>query len=282
MSPPDVTLEHGNEHPEEVYVRKQFHLLQYRLQQLPLDSRARLQGRFTQELIDQTVTIDTPRGPLSFVTLGKGAAGRALSLLRKQPATITWIDSFRPNGVLWDIGANVGAYSLYAALRADTRVVAFEPAAVNYFILCANCEANRLEERVECLLVGIGSERTVARLEVSQFVAAQSFSFRGKRHKPWTGRQAALIMSIDQLVEEYGLVVPNYIKIDVPGLTESIVAGATRTLQRPEIHELHIEMAEGSAAGQRIAQLLARNGFAIVGRHSHGGSTDLTFVRQGA
>ena len=216
------------------------------------------------------------------MTIGKGAAGRALSLLERQPATISWIDSFQPNSVFWDIGANVGVYTLYAALRGDIKVVAFEPAAVNYFILCANCEANRLEDRVECLLVGLGSERAVARLEVSQFAAAQSFSFRGKRHKPWAGRQAALVLSIDQLIAEYGLVRPTYIKIDVPGVTEEIVSGAARTLRQHDLRELHIEMIEESAAGQRIANALAGTGFVIASPHTHGGSTDVTFGRRGA
>jgi hypothetical protein len=36
---------------------------------------------------------------------------------RLQGELIEWIDGFRPNGVFWDIGANVGLCALYAALR---------------------------------------------------------------------------------------------------------------------------------------------------------------------
>jgi len=36
---------------------------------------------------------------------------------RLQGELIEWIDGFRPNGVFWDIAANVGLYTLYAALR---------------------------------------------------------------------------------------------------------------------------------------------------------------------
>lgn len=281
MTPRLVSLDNEHEDPEEVYVRRQFTLFMYRLQQLPSETRARLQGRFTQDLLEQTVTIDTPLGPLSFVTLGKNGAGRALSLLTKQPATIEWINSFRQASVFWDVGANIGVYTLYAALRDDVKVVAFEPAAVNYYMLSANCEVNKLENRVECLLLGIGSERGVAQLEVSQFDYGRSFSFLGKRKRPQPSRQAALVLSIDQLIEEYGLACPNYIKIDVPGLTESIIAGATRTLSRDDLRELHIEMSEHSDKGQRIVAVLEQNGLVVAGRHTHG-STDMTFVRRGA
>jgi len=154
--------------PEEDYVKKQFGLLMYRLQKLPPRSRAKLQSDFTQKMIDSTLSVGTPKGTLSFVLLGKTSAGRAMTVLTKQPATIAWIDSFEPGSIFWDIGASVGVFSVYAALATDTRVVAFEPAAVNYYLLSANCEANKLQDRVDCLLVGVGRQRSIAKLEVSQ------------------------------------------------------------------------------------------------------------------
>ena len=273
-------LEKAPEDPEEEYAKKEFGLLMYRLQKLPLRSRARLQSDFTQKMVDTTLAVDTPKGQLSFVLLGKSSAGRAVSLLTRQPATIAWIDSFKPGGVFWDVGASVGVYSLYAALGTDTKVVAFEPAAVNYFLLAANCEANRLYDRIDCLLVGLGREQAVARLEVSQFRPARSFSFRGKSGEPHEGRQAAVVLSIDRLVEEYGLACPNYIKIDAPGASEAIVAGAARTLQRPELRELHLEVRESSKGGQRIVEMLKAGGFVPTSTAEHGGSADVTFVRK--
>ena len=273
-------LEKAPEDPEEEYAKKEFGLLMYRLQKLPLRSRARLQSDFTQKMVDTTLAVDTPKGQLSFVLLGKSSAGRAVSLLTRQPATIAWIDSFMPGSVFWDVGASVGVYSLYAALGTDTKVVAFEPAAVNYFLLAANCEANRLYDRIDCLLVGLGREQAVARLEVSQFRPARSFSFRGKSGEPHEGRQAAVVLSIDRLVEEYGLACPNYIKIDAPGASEAIVAGAARTLQRPELRELHLEVRESSKGGQRIVEMLKAGGFVPTSTAEHGGSADVTFVRK--
>lgn len=269
---------HTPAHPEEQRAKKTFGLLCHHLGKLPERSRVRLQSRFAQELVEQTYTVDTPAGSLSFVLLGRMAAGRAMSVLTKQPATIQWIDSFDPNSVFWDVGANVGVYALYAALRNDTRVVALEPAAVNYFLLAANCEANRLDARVDCLVVGLGNTEEIARLEVSQFAPAKSFSFRGRR-QPFPGRQAALIISMDRLIDDYQLACPNYIKIDTPGMTEAIIAGGVRTLQRQEVRELHIEVREHSKSGARIVAMLRRSGFVVGSRDEHGGSSDLTFAR---
>ncbi len=251
-----------------------------RLRHLPASARARLQSRFSQALLDETFEIATPRGPLAFVLLGRNSAIRAGAVLTKQPGTIEWIDAFEPGSVFWDVGANVGVYALYAGLRGDTRVVAFEPAAVNYFLLAANCETNRLDGRVDCLLVGLGTGKAVGRLAVSQFAPADSFTFRAKADEPIRARQAALVLSMDQLVEEFGVEPPNYIKIDVPGLTEDIIAGGARTLRRPEVRQLHIEMRERSGSGQRLVAALADLGFTVGARPAHGGgTTDLTFVR---
>jgi hypothetical protein len=40
---------------------------------------------------------------------------RAEQLLTKEPETIAWLDGLGPDDVLWDVGANVGMFSLYAA-----------------------------------------------------------------------------------------------------------------------------------------------------------------------
>ena len=125
----------------------------------------------------------------------RGARGRSSPSSRtRSPGSTASV----PGSVFWDVGANVGVYTLYAARRGDTRVVAFEPAAVNYFVLSANCEINAFDDRVTCLLMGLGQGKCIAQLDVSQFEPGLSFSFKGKRGHPSSGRQAALIMSMDQ------------------------------------------------------------------------------------
>jgi FkbM family methyltransferase len=247
---------------------------------LPIEPRAKVQGGLAVALVGEPVRIETPKGTLSFAVFGQTSAQRAKGLLTKQPATIAWIDTFPPDSLFWDIGANVGAYTLYAALTPSVRVVAFEPAAVNYFLLTANCELNALGERVDCLQLGVGGGKSVGHLETSQFEPGSSFSFSAKGRRPPSSRQAALILSVDELMEEFAMPCPNYIKIDVPGLTEAIVEGGERTFQRPELRGLHIETSEDSSPGRRIVARLARHGFEVTGRHVRG-ATDLTFTKQG-
>lgn len=275
-----ISTDFDRTEPESWYAKNEFRLLLHRLRTMPREESARLQGLFAEALLRHAFEIETPRGPLSFVVLGRMSVGRAAALFTKQPGTIEWIDGFRPDSVFWDIGANIGVYTLYAALRRDVRVVAFEPAAVNYFMLSANCEINNLVDRVDCVLAGLSDKRALGRLRVSQFTPARSFSFRGRQDAEEESLQSALLVTIDQLIADYGVLCPNYIKIDVPGLTESIIAGGMQTLARPDVREIHVEMKEETATGQHIIEMLGQCGLELATRHTHRGTTDVTFSRK--
>jgi hypothetical protein len=65
-------------------------------------------------------------------------------------------------------------------------------------------------------------------------------------------------------------------------MSESIITGGSRMLQRPELRQVHVELREDSRGGPRIIELLERSGLTIASRHEHGGgSADLTFARKG-
>ena len=65
----------------------------------------------------------------------------------KEPETLTWIDSLSENDTLWDIGANIGLYSCYAASK-NIRVFAFEPSYLNIHTLVSNVFLNNLSELI--------------------------------------------------------------------------------------------------------------------------------------
>jgi hypothetical protein len=111
-------------------------------------------------------------------------------------------------------------------------------------------------------------------------VPADSFSFAGKPRHQDGSRQAAFMVSMDQLVEQYGLPCPTYVKIDVPALTAKVIAGGARTLRRPEVRELHVEVNADSRTGRAIVAMLHDVGFVPATQHTHGKTSDVTFVRR--
>lgn len=65
---------------------------------------------------------------------------RAKTYSIKEPDTLDWIDSFEPDSCYFDIGANIGQYSLYPAKKYGDKiqVYAFEPQSNNYYVLNKN------------------------------------------------------------------------------------------------------------------------------------------------
>ena len=77
---------------------------------------------------------------------------RINSLFKKEPETIEWIDSFDQSKkiIFWDIGANIGIYSVYAATKFnDIEVVSFEPSTSNLRILSRNISINDLDSKIK-------------------------------------------------------------------------------------------------------------------------------------
>src|SRR6266511_6314539 len=98
-----------------------------------------MRGRVVDAALSEPVTVDTPHGPIHFLNQSRKSCARAESILTKEPDSLKWIDSIEPGSAFWDIGANIGVLTLYAATRRDLDGWAFEPAAVNYYNLTANC-----------------------------------------------------------------------------------------------------------------------------------------------
>ena len=73
---------------------------------------------------------------------------RVESFSTKEPETLEWLDTLPEGGTLWDIGANVGLYSIYAAKKKNCRVVAFEPSIFNLELLARNLFMNNLQDQV--------------------------------------------------------------------------------------------------------------------------------------
>lgn len=116
----------------------------------------------------------------------------------------------------------------------------------------------------------------------------RSFTFKPRPKKDLPAWQYVQVWTIDEFIRRYNVPCPNYIKIDVPGLTNEILEGAAHTLSRPEVRQLQIETTETRDSGKRIVALLRGHGFAISHRnvrHRKRGRTvstvvsDLVFAR---
>jgi hypothetical protein len=53
---------------------------------------------------------------LKFTTPNILTKWRVRTFASKEPETLNWIDQFKDESIFWDVGANIGLYSIYSAL----------------------------------------------------------------------------------------------------------------------------------------------------------------------
>jgi FkbM family methyltransferase len=217
---------------------------------------------------------------------------RAETYSTKEPDTLAWIDAFfRPGEVVYDIGANIGQYSLYAAkrLKGQCQVFAFEPEALNYAKLNRNIVLNGLSGTVlpYCLAV---TERTgLDRFFSKTFAPGAALH---ALHRPVTqgeeafapqNQQGMMGVSLDDLTGHFGLAFPNHVKIDVDGIEDLIVRGAGRTLDGPALRTVLVEVYMYKAVAAEIRDTLLRHGFKLHNEAAvtwkPGTAQNLIFVR---
>lgn len=208
----------------------------------------------TEELPDEVARLQHAGAMLRFAVPTPLVRARVQSLLTREPATAPWLRSMAADEVFLDVGANVGLYSIYAALVAGVRVYAFEPESQNYAELNKNIFLNGLHERVSAYCVALSDRFEVSSLHLCTFaVGFGHHDFggdswpadlpRGPVVYPKAGRmqQGAVGMTLDELVESGALPVPNHIKVDVDGFEWKVLAGASQTLSRPELRSVLVE-----------------------------------------
>lgn len=156
----------------------------------------------------------------------------------KERDTIDWINSFDKDDIFWDVGANVGVYSLYAAKRIGCHVFAFEPVFHNFFSLNKNIILNGLSDRITAFCFSVHSDFKVANIRINNLDSGSAFSTFDNNNGNYI--QGSVGISIDTLVKY--LLFPNHIKIDVDGNEFLILDGMKKTMRDKRLKSIAVEI----------------------------------------
>jgi FkbM family methyltransferase len=151
---------------------------------------------------------------------------RFLTFRTKEPDTLTWIKKMKKNSVFWDIGANVGLYSIFAAKTASAKVYAFEPSFLNLELLYKNININLLKDRITIIPVALSNKCEEGYFQLGSLDYGGALStFANKYNKDKKNNNSYKTISITSLKIKkiFSLKNPHYIKIDVDGLEYEIL-----------------------------------------------------------
>jgi FkbM family methyltransferase len=171
---------------------------------------------------------------------------RHKTFFSKEPETLNWIDGFKPNSVFFDIGANVGLYSIYATLTRESDVYAFEPSFFNLEFLARNIAINALSDKINVLPIALNDKNGLNdfNLTSTEWGGALStfeknFDDSGNEMQP-EFIYKTIGFSLDSIVKILNISQPVYIKIDVDGLEHIILSGAKEVLK--DVKEILVEI----------------------------------------
>jgi FkbM family methyltransferase len=217
---------------------------------------------------------------------------RARTYTTKEPDTLAWIDAFfREGDVIYDIGANIGQYSLYAAkrLHGNCTVLAFEPEALNYAKLNRNIVLNGLTGIIMPYCLAVTEKMALDAFYVQSFAPGAALHSWGRPvtqgERPFSpqNQQGMVGLSLDDLTGRFGLPFPNHIKIDVDGTEADIVRGAAGTLSDRRLKTALVEVYMFKNVADEIEEAFASRGFGLTNAeqvdHTPGTVRNLTFTR---
>jgi FkbM family methyltransferase len=218
-------------------------------------------------LLSECVSAPNSQKPIfEVVDFGYLCRYRARTLFDKEPETIAWLDTFDANDIFFDIGANIGIYSLYAAAKGAKQTVAFEPNALNYSLLNLNILSNNFQSRVIAFPVAFHDRKIFSSLNISDFTwggALSSFDrLKDQRfddYKP-IFRQGTFGLTLDEFVEMTSFF-PSHIKIDVDGNERCILEGGVKTLANTKVKSILVELLPTHPEYERSISLIQSFGF---------------------
>ena len=212
---------------------------------------------------------------INFFIPNQITAWRVNTFFSKEPETIEWINKFEKKDkiIFWDIGANIGLYSIYNSLKnKNSTTIAFEPSSSNLRILTRNISINNLEKNIKVFPIPLSNkENSFQLMKEGQFIEGgalnvfgEKFDFEGKNFEH-TMKYNLFGTTINFLLENKILDMPDYIKIDVDGIEHLILEGGNRVLNNNKIKSLSIEVNEKfQEQHHRVMDEMSKFGFKLL------------------
>ena len=191
----------------------------------------------------------------------------------KEPETIKFINNLTDGSVFFDIGANIGIYSVYAAIKKpNLKIFAFEPSTSNLSILSRNIYVNKLQEKISIIQLPLGvKDLNIDIISESFFEEGGSMSsfatnlgFDGKKFKA-INKYKIIGTSLDFLIKNKVIPQPNAIKLDVDGVEHLILEGSLKCLKNKKLKKIIVEINENfKFQKSNILRTLKKNNFLLL------------------
>ncbi len=214
---------------------------------------------------------------IKFFVPNKAVNLRVKRFYSKEPGTLEWIDNFNNDNIIfWDIGSNIGLFSIYASIKhKKIKVYSFEPSTSNLRVLSRNISINNLQEKIIInqfpLTLKQNTYQILKETRFQEGCASNSFGedFGFDGNKIYEKNSYKVFgNNINNLIENKILEIPDYIKVDVDGIEHLILEGADKYLNSDKIKSISVELNEDFIDQKtRVKKILLDNNFLFVSKN---------------
>jgi len=231
-----------------------------------LNGKNRFSNEFIQ-MLDPKYKVKLEGGKTAVFRTGHGRLiWRAKTFLDEEPMLVKWIDSFNEDDCFYDIGANIGGYTVYAGLK-GIRTLAFEPELLNISTLYENIFLNNLQSICFPIPVALGKKtekdifylKSISKGDALHSIGRKSYLLDNPESVNHT--LDTMVFSLDDLIEWMNLEKPTRIKIDVDYNELKVIEGAVNTLEY--VKEIYVELDTNLAEHREVIEVMKKNGFII-------------------
>ncbi|MBE7179212.1 MAG: FkbM family methyltransferase [Mucilaginibacter polytrichastri] len=139
----------------------------------------------------------------------------------------------RPGDIFYDVGANVGSYSILASGVCFARTVAFEPGREAFDILRKNINLNFLSDKITPVYSAVGNKQTSLLLTSDEDATNHVVDENASEKKTLVD-----CMPLDEFASQ----TPVLMKIDAEGFETEVLNGAENLLAKPDLKAIIIEL----------------------------------------
>jgi FkbM family methyltransferase len=198
----------------------------------------------------------------------------------KEPEILNYIDeSMDETDIFFDIGANIGVFSLYAAKRHHgLKSYCFEPEFSNLHYLKNNIFENNLTEHIEVYSLAIGDHDGLSKLHIQDKTPGAAMHAENLEHIestyegfPVIWQEGIVSRTLDSLCLEMN-VIPNVLKIDTDGNEFKILNGAPEILKNEKLRTIIMEVPLVEEFDIKCSRLLKSSGFKIDWEEKNSGN----------
>jgi len=227
-------------------------------------------------IADSYKSLEINNKKITFFTPNYLTEWRVNTFFTKEPETINWIDTFKTDEkefIFWDIGSNIGLFSIYAAVtQPKCRVISFEPSSNNFRVLTRNISLNKLENSIRIFNNPLTDKsKKFLMMQDNEFNEGgalnsfgENFNFEGEK-QTFSMNYQLLGFNIKYILDSKILELPDYIKIDVDGIEHLILKGAGDYLKDKKIKSISIEINENfKEQFNNIIDLMNKNDFVFI------------------